>query len=279
MAKKKKSSLERVVSQLEQRERWLRNFAIVLAILIVGLIGTVIGLIIALTNISNQVAQRSSTTTAANIVVEPNHDIDLSTKDTDIELNEGGEYRLTGTTSHLVNVTTDADVALHLDNVQIATEVDSAINYTGKHNLTIDLVANTKNILSSNGTGVNGGTLHSSGTLTITGTGSLETYGRGLYGNGVTTKQHFGIDSGTILSLGSDMIERPVASQQKNLSFDLDSIVQNGSIVQIQNQRGAVLHSFVTTQDFRNLIWSQPNLQDGEYSLLINGVKVKTLAI
>lgn len=280
------SRLERVqnrtTDRLKKSSRKLKNAVIFISILTILLVGAVVWMIIAISNLSTQIAQRKSTAqfgqNTSNTIIS-DHSIDLSKKDTDITLAESGEYWLTGKTTHTITVTGEEDVTLHLANVSIVTDKDFAIKYTSEKNLTIDLMPDTANILTSNGAGQGNGTLYSAGILSISGSGSLEASGAQKYGNGLATKNFYAINGGNVLILGSDMIERPMLSQQKSLEFALNTTVKNGSSVQIRNQRGAILHSFVATQDFQTLIWSQPDLTAGNYSLFVDGKVIDVLMI
>ncbi len=266
------------LEKTEQRGRILIWWIAILVVLLSVAVVLCIILCIDNANLAAQNTQQTTTVTNTNqAIVETAHDINLDEKDTDITLTEDGEYNLTGTTTHQINITSAEDVQLNLNGVNIATETDTAINYTGEKTLSVNLVANTQNILISNGTGVDGGTIHSSGNLDIWGNGLLETYGAGRFGNGITTKRSYAIHGGNVLILGSDMIEKPVGSQQSSLDFDLSRAVQSGSSIQIRNQRGTILRSFVADQDFRTLIFSQPGLGTGNYSLFVDNKNIDTV--
>ena len=271
----------RVTDRLDHRSRLLRNTLVIVIGLVVILIGFMVWIAITLGGLSNQINQKQTATTngVTLSVVEPSHDINLSEKDTDITLVEGGEYNLTGTTTHSINITVDDDVTLHLNNVNITSDAKTAINYTGdrQYALHLDLISNTKNTIISNGTDTQGGTLHSTGQIILEGEGSLDVYGAGTYGNGIKTSGAYFINGGKILNVGSDMIEKSAPSLQRSLSFDLSETVNSGSSVQVRNSQGTILKSFVAAQDFRTLVWSQPNLSDGAYNLFVNDKKIQTI--
>lgn len=262
----------------ERRARTLIWWVAALIVLLLVLIILCVALCIDNANLAQQRPQDQSQTisTGQNTTVI-SHDINLNETNTDLTLTEGGEYNLTGTTTHQINITSADDVQLNLNGVNIATETDTAINYTGEKMLSINLVADTENILISNGAGVDGGTIHSSGSLDIWGGGALETYGARQFGNGITTKQKYAINEGNVLIMGSDMIEKPVLSQQSSLDFDLSRTVKSGSSVQIRTQRGTIIRSFVAGQDFRTLVFSKPGLGAGNYSLFVNNQNVGTV--
>ena len=92
---------------------------------------------------------------------------------------------------------------------------------------------------------------------------------------GIDTDGGYTILSGTVVALGSDMIETPGAqTTQATLALTLDSTVAEGSQVQVVTAGGETLAAFEAVQSFRTLILSSADLAGQTCSMLVNGEAV-----
>lgn len=121
-------------------------------------------------------------------VVENN--IDLTGYNSNITIKNSGEYILTGDFNNSVLVSSNEDVTLILNGVNIKNEVTAAIANIGSGTLTLRLADNTENILSDGGSSEYDACIYSSGALVIEGNGTLNVYGNQEEGEGIATKNN-----------------------------------------------------------------------------------------
>lgn len=113
--------------------------------------------------------------------------INLNDYSTNITINKTGNYTLTGTSTNSVLVDADGDVTLILDNVNINSQITSAIANIDKNKLTIVLADNSTNELKDNGESQYDGCIFSYGPLVIEGNGTLNITGNQNDGEGIAT--------------------------------------------------------------------------------------------
>ena len=113
--------------------------------------------------------------------------IKLDEYDSNITIEEGGEYNIEGSFNHSILVDSSNKVILNLNNVSINSDITAAIGNKGTGEMVINLVEGTTNILKDNGSSELDGCIYSSGKLTIEGNGKLEVYGNQEEGEGIAT--------------------------------------------------------------------------------------------
>lgn len=92
-------------------------------------------------------------------------------------------------------------------------------------------------------------------------------------------KDGFEINGGTVIALGSDMLEKPEnSSKQKSVCFSLNSKIFNGTKISLKNELDEEIISFEAKEDFRTLIISNSKLTSGTYYLYENGEKTDYIA-
>ncbi len=131
--------------------------------------------------------------------------IKLDEYDSNITIEEGGEYYIEGSFNHSILVDSENKVILNLNNVNITSDITAAIGNKGTGEMVINLVEGTTNILKDNGSSELDGCIYSSGKLTIEGKGKLEVYGRQQEGEGIaTTDADITINDGEIYIESAD---------------------------------------------------------------------------
>ena len=92
----------------------------------------------------------------------------------------------------------------------------------------------------------------------------------------IDTDAGFSINGGTIVALGSDMLENPSpSSKQKSLSLNLSETVKEGSNIIIRAKAtGSSRELDKVETDFKTLIYSAENLESGDYEILVDGLVV-----
>lgn len=131
--------------------------------------------------------------------------IKLDEYDSNITIEEGGEYDIEGSFSHSILVDSSNKVILNLNNVTINSDITAAIGNKGTGEVVINLVEETTNILKDNGSSELDGCIYSSGKLTIEGNGKLEVYGNQEEGEGIaTTDADITINGGNIYIESAD---------------------------------------------------------------------------
>lgn len=132
-------------------------------------------------------------------------EINLSDYNSNITIEEAGEYTLTGSIKHTVLVETNGDVILNLDNVKIESTETAAIANVNTNKITINLLEGTTNTLKDSGSGDYDGALFSNGPMIIDGEGTLYVYGHQEEGEGIaTTDNDITINGGTIIVEAND---------------------------------------------------------------------------
>ena len=114
--------------------------------------------------------------------------IKLDEYDSNITIEDGGEYNIEGSFNHSILVDSTGKVILNLNNVSINSDITAAIGNKGTGEMVINLVEGTNNMLKDNGSSELDGCIYSSGKLTIDGKGKLEVYGRQEEGEGIATE-------------------------------------------------------------------------------------------
>lgn len=151
-----------------------------------------------------------------------NKNINLSDYNSNININNGGEYTLTGKFNYSVIINTEDNVILNLDNVSINSSDTAAIANINSGDLVINLLKDTVNMLKDNGSSECDGALYSSGNLIINGSGKLNIYGNQEEGEGIATT-----DSDITINGGDIYIE----SNDDGLNAGGD----NGGVITINN--------------------------------------------
>lgn len=108
--------------------------------------------------------------------------------------------------------------------------------------------------------------------------GSIFVMGSDIGGDaGIDTDDGYTINGGSVLALGSDMLETPLeGSAQTTLSFSLDQAIAAGTTVTLRRDGVDVL-SFQAGKSFRTIIYSDPSLTAGTYTLSYGGEHDGTL--
>ena len=131
--------------------------------------------------------------------------IKLDEYDSNITIEEGGEYNIEGSFNHSILVDSADKVVLNLNNVSINSDITAAIGNKGTGEMVINLVEGTTNILKDNGSSELDGCIYSSGKLTIEGNGKLEVHGNQEEGEGIaTTDADITINGGEIYIVCND---------------------------------------------------------------------------
>ena len=107
-------------------------------------------------------------------------------------------------------------------------------------------------------TGGDGGTITiNDGTITIK-----------AGGDGIDSNQNLVINGGTVIVIGSDMLETPSRNSKQNvLAFNLPNVINNGVKMSLVDTSNDVIVGFVAQENFRTLIISSPKLVNGNYAL------------
>ena len=89
---------------------------------------------------------------------------------------------------------------------------------------------------------------------------------------GIDTDGGYAIYGGSVIAIGTDMIEAPSAdTTQTTLALTLDETVAEGSVVALVDTNGSTVAEFTALQSFRTLIVSSAALEEGSCRLLVNG--------
>lgn len=211
--------------------------------------------------------------------VEVNN-INLNEYNSNINISKGGEYNITGEFEYSIIVDSTEKVTLNLNNVTINCAITSAIANINSGELVINLEDNTINILKDNGSSEYDGCIYSERKLTIEGNGVLEVYGNQEEeeGEGIATETNdITINGGEVIALGSDMLQNPDnTSNQKYISFTLNSNITNNSNISLKDSVENEIISFEAKEDFKTIIISNSKLTSGTtYYLYINGEKTE----
>lgn len=114
--------------------------------------------------------------------------INLNEYNSNININKGGEYTITGEFKNSVIVDSTEKVVLNLNNVTIDSSITSAIANINSGELVINLLDGTTNTLKDNGSSEYDGCIFSESKLTIEGNGTLQVYGNQEEGEGIATE-------------------------------------------------------------------------------------------
>ncbi len=106
--------------------------------------------------------------------------------------------------------------------------------------------------------------------------GSIYVIGSAAGGDaGIDTDEGYAIYGGSVIAIGTDMIEAPSAdTTQATLALTLDEAVAEGSAVALVDANGDTVAEFAALQSFRTLIVSSTALTEGSYRLLVDGEAV-----
>ena len=125
--------------------------------------------------------------------------ISLDDYDSNITINEGGTYNLSGSFKYSVLVDSKEKVTLNLNGVNINSSITAAIANKGSGEMVINIAKGTTNVLKDGGSSEFDGCIYSSGKLVIEGSGILKVYGNQEEGEGIaTTDNDITINGGEI---------------------------------------------------------------------------------
>ena len=131
--------------------------------------------------------------------------INLNNYKSNININKGGEYSITGDFEYSILVDTEEKVILNLDGVNINSKVNSAIANINTGELVVNIVKGSTNTLKDGGSSELDGCIYSTGKLTIEGEGKLNVYGNQEEGEGIsTTDNDITINGGEIYIESND---------------------------------------------------------------------------
>lgn len=132
--------------------------------------------------------------------------IDLSNQNSDVTINKGGTYELSGEFSNSIIVDAENEnVELVLNNVKIANEKTAAIIGLSAKAITINIKENTENVLSDGGNSEYDGCIFSNSELIFTGSGRLVVNGNQNEGEGIATEaQNITINNGEFFITSND---------------------------------------------------------------------------
>lgn len=176
---------------------------IAIFLLWVIIIGSICYLIISKNQkISSQTTQVTNLNTGE--VVSDNN-INLNNYTSNITIKDAGEYTLTGNSKYSVIVDSTGDVTLNLNNATITSSSSGAIIGKNAKSLTINLLKDTKNVVSDGGSSSYDATIYSNAPLIIDGTGKLTVTGNQTDGEGIATETNdMTINNGVIMITSND---------------------------------------------------------------------------
>ncbi len=132
-------------------------------------------------------------------VVVKNKNINLSSYDSNITIDEKGEYFLKGELNNSLIIDAKDEVVLNLEGVKIKNDKTASIINKSENELKINLVADTVNELEDGGSSEYDACIYSLGDLVIDGMGELKIYGKQRDGEGIATEaKNITINSGII---------------------------------------------------------------------------------
>ncbi len=122
--------------------------------------------------------------------------------------------------------------------------------------------------------------IDSNGTVTYN-SGNVTVYGPTSGGNG--TLDYDGSwtqNGGNFVGIGGkDMAQMPSGGSQYSVMVNFTSSYQSGTIVTVKNSSGTTVLEVTAKKSFQNLVFSNPNLAKGEYTVYINGNQYTTFTI
>ena len=195
--------------------------------------------------------------------------IDLNSQNTDVTITKGGSYEISGSFNHSVIIDAEnEDVEILLNNVEITNEKTAAIIGLAAKSLTVQLSDGSENTLSDGGNSEYDGCIFSNCELIFTGNGKLTVNGNQNEGEGIATEAaDITINSGTVVALGSDMIELPEnSSKQNTVAFTLNQNIARDTLVSLWTGEEAVI-SFIAPKGFKTIIISSDKIVGGDYRL------------
>lgn len=157
-------------------------------------------------------------------------------------------------------------------NAELVFEGEGKLTVTGQQNEGEGIATEAQNItfnggvyyIISNDDGINAG--GDGATITING----GTFYIDAGGDGIDSNKNAVINGGTVVALGSDMIELPGdASAQNTIAFTADSVIGKDTVVTLAKDGEAVI-SFSANKSFITIIISS-DLEYDEYSLHVGG--------
>lgn len=83
------------------------------------------------------------------------------------------------------------------------------------------------------------------------------------------------INGGTVIALGSDMLEPPTSSEQKYIALTLSSTISKGELITLLNEEEVIV-SFEADENFKTIIISSDELETGTYYLYQGGKNTGT---
>ncbi len=85
---------------------------------------------------------------------------------------------------------------------------------------------------------------------------------------GIDTETGYVINGGTVVVLGTDMLEEPEKdSKQKVACFKLNETISAGIMISLKDENEQIISSAIPKQEFKTLIISNPNITSGTYYL------------
>lgn len=195
--------------------------------------------------------------------------IDLNSQNTDVTITKGGSYEISGSFNHSVIIDAEnEDVEILLNNVEITNEKTAAIIGLAAKSLTVQLSDGSENTLSDGGNSEYDGCIFSNCELIFKGNGKLTVNGNQNEGEGIATEAaDITINSGTVVALGSDMIELPEnSSKQNTVAFTLNQNIARDTLVSLWTGEEAVI-SFIAPKGFKTIIISSDKIVGGDYRL------------
>lgn len=113
------------------------------------------------------------------------HNINLNNYSSNITINDGGEYTLSGNFKYSIIIDTITPVTINLNNADIESSTSGAIINKGTGDLNINLANDSINTVSDGGTSAFDAAIYSTGKLTLNGTGKLTINGNQTDGKGI----------------------------------------------------------------------------------------------
>ena len=165
--------------------------------------------------------------------------------------------------------TTDNDITINGGEIYIES-ADDGLNAGGDNGGTIT-ISDGNIYIKASGDGID-----SNKNLIING-GKVYTMGSSIGGDaGIDTDGSLEINGGEVIALGSDMLQNPdKSSQQKYISFTLNSKISKDSKISLKASNDKEIISFTADEDFKTLIISNSDLTNETYYIYVNGEKTE----